>query len=115
MANQQIPPLPPKSFYYKKIRRNISIALLVILICLLIGIAGYHYTTGMSWIDALHNAAMILGGMGLVDVDKVNTNGAKIFSSFYALFSGIVFITNIGLIMAPTLHRVLHRFHINSK
>ncbi len=53
--------------------------------------------------------------MGLVDVNKVSSNGAKIFSSFYALFSGIVFITNVGLILAPTLHRVLHRFHLQSK
>ena len=115
MNTQTLPPLPPKSVYYKRIRKNILIACVVILVCLLIGVAGYHYSSGLAWIDALHNASMILSGMGLVDVNKVSSNGAKIFSSFYALFSGIVFITNVGLILAPTLHRVLHRFHIQSK
>ncbi|HUM97575.1 MAG TPA: hypothetical protein PK275_06945 [Chitinophagaceae bacterium] len=115
MNTQTIPPLPPKSIYYKRIRKNISIALGVIAICLIIGVVGYHFFSDMPWIDALHNAAMILSGMGLVDVNKVSTNGAKIFSSFYALFSGIVFITNMGLILSPTLHRVLHRFHIQDK
>ena len=105
-------PLASKATFYSRVLKNIILALIVIAICLGIGTAGYYYTTNMKWIDALHNAAMILGGMGLIDVDKVNTDTAKLFSSFYALFSGIAFITNIGIILAPALHRIYHRIHI---
>src|ERR1700720_1096011 len=46
------------------------------------GILGYHYIAGLSWIDSLLNASMILGGMG--PVDPLKTDSAKIFASFYA-------------------------------
>ena len=108
-------PLASKATFYQRILKNIIIASVILLICLAIGVAGYYYTTDMGLIDALHNAAMILGGMGLVDVAKVSSENAKLFSSFYALFSGVVFITNIGIILAPALHRLFHRLHVEEK
>ena len=108
-------PLAPIGTFYQRILKNIIIASLVLFVCLAIGVAGYFYTTEMDFIDALHNAAMILGGMGLVDVAKVSSQNAKLFSSFYALFSGVVFITNIGIILAPALHRLFHRLHVEEK
>jgi hypothetical protein len=53
---------------------------------------------------------MILAGMGPV-IDTSSVSG-KIFSSFYALFSGVAFITNIGFLMAPAVHRFFHRLHL---
>ena len=53
---------------------------------------------------------MILGGMG--PVVTIETFGGKLFSSFYALFSGVVFITNFGLLIAPVAHRFFHRLNI---
>ena len=106
-------PLAPKATFYQRILKNIFIALLILLVCLLIGITGYHFTAGFSWLDSLHNAAMILSGMGLVD--PVHTYSGKIFSSCYAIFSGVVFITNIGIILAPSLHRIFHRLHLEDK
>jgi hypothetical protein len=105
-------PLASNSAYYRRIINNIILAFIILLVCLVIGILGYRFSTGMLWIDALHNASMILSGMGLVDADKVTTDSGKIFSSFYALFSGVVFITNIGIILAPAVHRLLHRLHM---
>jgi hypothetical protein len=64
-------------------------------------------------LDSLHNASMILSGMG--PVIEINTVWGKVFSSFYALFSGIVFITNIGIILAPALHRMYHRLHLEDQ
>lgn len=87
-----------------------SVALLILFVCLMIGVFGYHYTAKIPWLDSLHNASMILSGMG--PVVEIRTVAGKWFSSFYALFSGIVFITNIGIIIAPALHRMLHRFHL---
>ena len=72
---------------------------------------GYHLLEGFSWIDSLLNASMILGGMG--PVDQLKTDSGKIFASFYALFSGIVFLVVAGVIFAPIIHRFMHKFHID--
>ena len=64
----------------------------------------------MSWLDALLNASMILGGMG--PVDPVRTDAGKLFASFYALFSGVVFLVAVGVFIAPIFHRFLHAFHV---
>ncbi|MEA2329254.1 MAG: hypothetical protein QOE68_4213, partial [Thermoanaerobaculia bacterium] len=78
---------------------------------LLVGIAGYSGLAGLRPVDAFLNAAMILGGMG--PVDPLTTNAAKVFASFYALFSGLVFIGVLGLLLAPFIHRVMHKLHMD--
>lgn len=98
------------SVFYQRVLKNILLAAGVLFICLLIGIFGYHYTAHIEWLDAIHNASMILSGMG--PVVEIKTTFGKWFSSFYALFSGVVFITNIGIILAPVMHRLIHRLHI---
>jgi hypothetical protein len=110
MYEHRTEPLASPATFYGRIFKNILVAILIMTFFLLIGTAGYHYTAGLIWIDALHNAAMIMSGMGLVD--KVSSDGGKIFSSIYALFSGVLFITNIGVILAPALHRIYHRMHL---
>lgn len=90
--------------------RSVGFAVAILALCLLIGILGYHYTADIAWIDSLHNASMILSGMG--PVVEIKTTAGKLFSSFYALFSGVVFITNIGIILAPAAHRLFHRLHV---
>lgn len=102
-------PLASKATFYQRILKNIIIALVIMMVCLAIGILGYHYTGNIPWLDALHNASMILSGMG--PVVEIKTVGGKWFSSAYALFSGIVFITNVGVILAPAVHRIFHRLH----
>ncbi len=78
-------------------------------VALAIGVVGYHYFGGLDWVDALLNASMILGGMG--PVDALHSTQAKVFASLYALFSGLAFIGVTGLLLAPFIHRVLHKFH----
>ena len=78
---------------------------------LLAGILGYHYIARQSWIDSLLNASMILGGMG--PVGDLPSDAAKVFASIYALFSGLVFIGMLGMLLAPFVHRLMHRFHID--
>ncbi|MFM9907851.1 MAG: hypothetical protein ACKVOW_00810 [Chitinophagaceae bacterium] len=106
-------PLASPKVYYTRILKNLLIAVSVLLISLSIGILGYNYFAGLPWIDALHNAAMILSGMGPVfeHPREISFEG-KIFSSIYALFSGVVFITNIGFILAPAVHRFFHKLHL---
>jgi len=76
---------------------------------LLLGMAGYAYFEGMAWRDAFLNAAMLLGGMG--PVDKLRTEGGKVFAGVYALYAGMVFLVVAGLILAPVVHRLLHKYH----
>ncbi len=96
--------------FYKRVFTHVLIALGIILLCLAIGILGYHYTAGIEWLDALHNASMILSGMG--PVVEITTTSGKWFSSIYALFSGVIFITNVGIILTPAIHRLFHRLHL---
>ncbi len=90
-----------------------GLALAIIAVALSIGAAGYHFIAGLPWIDALLNASMILTGMGPVDV--LRSNAAKVFASLYALFSGVVFISLMGLLLSPIAHRVLHKFHLSDE
>jgi hypothetical protein len=109
-------PLAPLTIFYRRILKNILIATGILAFCLLVGIFGYHYIADAAWIDAIHNASMILSGMGpVIDIKSVS---GKLFSSAYALFSGVTFITNIGFILTPVVHRLLHKLHVedgNSK
>lgn len=76
-----------------------------------IGVVGYHYFGALSWIDSFLNASMILTGMG--PVDHINSGEGKLFSAFYALFSGISFLTFVAVLVTPIYHRFLHKFHLN--
>ena len=71
---------------------------------------GYRAFEPMSWVDAFVNAAMILSGMG--PVSSLQSDGGKIFAGCYALFSGLAFLTIIGIFIAPVVHRFLHKFHL---
>ena len=99
--------------FYHRFFRALMVSGTVIAVSLFLGILGYHYICGFGWVDALLNASMILTGMG--PVGTLTTDGAKIFASGYALFSGVVFITASGILLSPMFHRVLHRFHIEEK
>ncbi|MCX5678939.1 MAG: hypothetical protein NTY76_07555 [Candidatus Omnitrophica bacterium] len=101
------------SVFIKRLVGYIAAAILLILLSLFVGIAGYHWLAGFSWIDSLLNASMILGGMGPVNL--LTNLGAKVFASLYALFSGLVFIAVMGIVFSPIIHRMLHTFHIDDK
>ena len=77
----------------------------VIALALSIGVLGYHHLAGFTWVDSILNASMILGGMG--PVGELQNDGAKLFASAYAIFSGLVFISVMGIVLAPAAHRLL--------
>ena len=97
----------------RRVARWAALAFAVVVVSLAVGVCGYHYLEGLPWVDSLLNASMILGGMG--PVDTLKTDAAKIFASFYALFSGLVFIGLLGVLLAPFIHRLMHRFHIDEE
>ena len=103
------PALLPRALFLRRLARNAALGFALILASLLLGAAGYHLFAGLPWIDAFLNAAMILTGMG--PVDRLPTTASKVFATGYALFSGVAFLTIIGVILAPVVHRFMHRFH----
>jgi hypothetical protein len=109
MYERRKQPLLSTAKFLKRVARHWLTGFGVLFFGLGDGILGYHYIAGLSWIDSLLNASMILAEMG--PVDPLSTNAAKIFASFYALFSGLAFIGIVSVLIAPFVHRMLHRIH----
>ena len=103
-------PLAPRRVYYARIWRNFLVTLGIVAFSLTLGTFGYHYLGGVSWLDGLLNASMILTGMG--PVDRMESSEGKLFAAFYALYSGLAFLTMVAVVLAPVYHRFLHHFHL---
>ena len=102
--------LAPRTIFIKRIIGALGVAVALILVALLIGIAGYRFIAGFNWIDSLLEASMILGGMG--PVKELHDGASKIFASIYALFSGLVVLALMGIMLSPVVHRIMHKFHV---
>src|SRR6476660_3866501 len=108
--------LAPLHVYYRRIFRNVFLVSIVLITMLVIGTLGFYFFTvkPVALIDAFHNASMILSGMGPILGDQLSTGG-KIFSSFYAIFSGVIFMSSVGFILTPVVHRFPHTLHLQEK
>ena len=109
-------PMPARGVFLRKLVRNFTIATSVIGGGLLIGMIGYHAFGQMIWSESFYYAAMILAGEGPpqdpTGLSPAQVGRLHLFAGFYALFSGVTFITMVGVLLAPVLHRFLHRFHL---
>ena len=110
MVEHKGQPLLSSREFLGRMARTVAVVAGIVAFSLFMGSAGYHYLGELPWIDALLNASMILAGMG--PVDPIHSSAAKLFASFYALYSGIAFLTMVAILMAPLLHRFLHKFHL---
>jgi hypothetical protein len=106
-------PLAPPAVFARRMARSMAVAVGLIGLSLIVGVVGYHHLAGLGWVDSFVNAAMILGGMG--PVDPLKSDASKVFAGIYALYSGLFLILVAGLVLAPALHRLLHRLHIDSQ
>lgn len=104
--------LPFKKFLLR-VLKYFLFSIVLIVFSLGIGTVGYHHYANISWVDAFYNASLILTGMG--PVDPMPTDNAKLFASFYALFSGIAFLSTVAVIFAPIAHRLLHILHVKEE
>lgn len=111
MFEKRLHPLASRLVFVWRFVKFFAIALGLAMAALGIGTLGYHFIAGFTWVDSLLNASMILGGMG--PVGELPSDSAKLFASAYALFSGLMFITIMGLLLAPAAHRILHAFHLD--
>ena len=103
------PLLTYRQFFHRILRHGL-LAFAATVVALAIGVGGYFFLGHLPFVDSLLNASMILGGMG--PVDALPSNAAKVFASFYALFSGLFFIGVLAVLLAPFVHRIMHHFHL---
>ena len=96
-----------------RLAKATAVSVIIFITSLTIGVVGYHVLADLPWVDSFLNASMILGGMG--PVNELHTSGGKLFASFYALFSGIIFLASVAILIAPVAHRFLHRLHLEGK
>jgi hypothetical protein len=99
--------------FLRRAGNHALIAFLILVGGVGVGTVGYRVFAGLAWIDAFLNASMISSGMG--PVDRLNTTSAKLFAALYALFSGLVFIGVVGVALAPWVHRLFHRMHLDEE
>ena len=96
-----------------RVVQSLWLAAGVVAVALMIGVAGYHFLGDLAWIDAFLEASMILGGMGAIA--PMTTDDVKIFAACYALFSGLVVLSTMGILLAPWLHRMMHYFYTDRR
>lgn len=113
MYEHRSKPILSRREFAQRILGHATIGFLILGISLSIGVLGYHYLDELNWVDSLLNASMILGGMGPVDL--LTNDAAKLFASAYALFSGMAILAVMGIVLAPVVHRMLHRLHLEGE
>ncbi len=99
--------------FLRKFLSYLGMSALFISLGLMVGIIGYHWVAGLSWIDSLVEASMILSGMG--PISPLSTTSAKLFASLYALFSGLVFVIAMGIVLSPLIYSLLSQFPVHLK
>jgi hypothetical protein len=105
-------PLASRSVFAARVSLAVLVWLAAATLSLLVGIAGYAAFEHMALADAFVSAAMVLSGMG--EAVSLKTTGGKVFAGFFALFSGLFMLVATGVVLAPIIHRILHRFHVGS-
>ncbi len=101
-------PLSRRAFV-SRLLIHLAATLVLLAISLLAGMFGYMRLEQLAPIDAFLNSAMLLGGMGPVDMPT--TDAGKLFAGAYAIYAGLFFLVCAALILTPIVHRMLHRFH----
>ena len=102
--------LPPGDFAKRVLKYSIFASGLLAF-SIFSGILGYHFIAGLGWMDSFYNASMILTGMG--PVDPMQSDASKLFASFYAIFSGVVFLSTVAVFFAPFAHRLMHLLKVD--
>ena len=109
MYESRLQPIATRRLFVARMLRHAAFAAALVVGSLFMGMSGYVYFEHLSWTDAFVDASMLLGGMG--PVHNPETTGGKLFAGCYALYAGLVFLITVGVMLAPILHRALHKFH----
>jgi hypothetical protein len=99
----------PRARFALRLLGHFGVAAALVAVSLVVGMWGYEHYERLPWRDAFLNTAMLLAGMGPVNAPR--TDAGKLFAGVYALYGGLVFLVVAGLLLAPVIHRMLHRLH----
>jgi hypothetical protein len=110
MFDHHVRPLASRATFQRRLVSSGRLAIALVAGSLGIGMAGYAVFEGLGFVDAFLNASMILSGMG--PLHNPATVGGKIFAGIYALYSGFAVLVIAAVLIAPVVHRIFHRFHI---
>jgi hypothetical protein len=111
MYERRHQPLLPASQFYLRVLRAVIVTCGILFLTVLVGAIGLHVLEHMAWIDAVLNAVLIMTGLGLTVT--LQSAAAKVFTSFYAILSAIIFFACIMILFSPLIHRALHHFHLD--
>ena len=103
-------PLATRTRFYSRVGRAAAISLSVVTATLLAGTLGYRFIADLPWLHAFHQASLLLSGMGPVETNL--RDAGRVFESIYSLFCGVILLAATGILFAPIIHRLLHRFHV---
>ena len=110
MVRSAAQPTSLRRHFLQHLGRQALWSALLVVASLIVGTLGFHIWAKQAWLDGFLNAAMLLGGMG--PVGEFSNAAGKLFAAVYALYAGLVFLVVAGLLIAPVIHHVLHRFHM---
>lgn len=110
MFEHRSQPLLDRRAFLRRLVSSSVLGLGLVVLSLYIGMLGYHVFERLTWIDSFLNASMILGGMG--PIEQPQTYAGKLFAGIYALYCGLAVILVAGIIFAPVVHRLIHKFHV---
>ncbi len=100
---------PNSRVLFRRLILHLAFSVALLAMSLGVGMLRYSHYEHLPWRDAFLNAAMLLGGMGPVQVDL--SEPGKVFAGFYALYSGLVVIAVTVLLLAPGIHHIMKRVH----
>ncbi len=72
-------------------------------------LAHYRCLEGLSWLDAVVNAAMVTTCNG--PMNELKTPSGGLFATVDALVGEAVYALVVAVLLAPLVHLLLHSFH----
>jgi hypothetical protein len=111
MYERRHQPLIPWQQFYLRILQCAIVTSMFLILTVLVGASAYHSLEHLSWTDSILNAVLVMTGLGLTVT--LQTTAAKIFTSFYAVVSAIIFFAGVVILFSPLIHRALHHFHLD--
>ncbi|UZE95502.1 hypothetical protein [Alkalimarinus alittae] len=105
--------LASRKAFRRRMFFHILSAITLVILTLAIGVGGHVYFDDMAPGSALIASITLTSGLGLSILPE--TTSGQLFTSLYGIFSGYVYIVTSSIVIAPILHRVLHKFHLDEE
>ncbi|GLX79232.1 hypothetical protein tinsulaeT_25720 [Thalassotalea insulae] len=103
-------PLITRKAFGKRMLLHALAALLLVVLTLALGVIGHIYFDNMELITALIASVTLSSGLGLSILPE--STAGQLFASLYGIFCGYIYVATSTIIIAPILHRLLHKFHL---